>query len=122
MVVDDHPLLREGVAALIATEPDLQLVAMAADGREAIELFRRFQPDVALMDIQMPGIDGVQATRAICEETPGARIIVFSTYRGEAQARDAMAAGAKAYLLKSAIRTELVEAIEAVWRGEPYVP
>jgi DNA-binding NarL/FixJ family response regulator len=118
MVVDDHPLLREGVAALIATEPDLQLVAMAADGREAIEQFRATRPDVTLMDLQMPNMSGIDAVISIRNEWPGARIIVLTTYAGDALAMRALKAGAQAYVLKGMVRKELVETIRAVNDGQ----
>lgn len=118
MVVDDHPLLREGVAALIATEPDLQLVAMAADGREAIEQFRATQPDVTLMDLQMPNMSGIDAVISIRNEWPDARIIVLTTYAGDALAMRALKAGAQAYVLKGMVRKELLETIRAVSEGQ----
>jgi DNA-binding NarL/FixJ family response regulator len=117
MVVDDHPLLREGVAALIATEPDLQLVAMAADGREAIEQFRAKRPDVTLMDLQMPNMSGIDAVISIRNEWPDARIIVLTTYAGDALAMRALKAGAQAYVLKGMVRKELLETIRAVSEG-----
>src|SRR5215813_8590505 len=104
MVVDDHPLLREGVAALIATEPDLELVAVAADGREAIEQFRAMKPDVTLMDLQMPNMSGIDAIISIRNESPDARIIVLTTYAGDALAMRALKAGAQAYVLKGMVR------------------
>jgi DNA-binding NarL/FixJ family response regulator len=122
LIADDHPLMRSGIAAVLDDRARFEIVAEAGNGHEAVELFRRFQPDITLIDIQMPEMDGVEATKTICSEAPGARIIVFTTYRGDVQAREALAAGARAYLLKSAIRTELVEAIETVWRGERYLP
>jgi DNA-binding NarL/FixJ family response regulator len=118
MVVDDHPLLREGVAALIATEPDLQLVAMAADGREAIEQFRATRPDVTLMDLQMPNMSGIDAVISIRNEWPEARIIVLTTYAGDALAMRALKAGAQAYVLKGMVRKELLETIRAVSEGQ----
>ena len=118
MVVDDHPLLREGVAALIATEPDLQLVAVAADGREAIEQFRATRPDVTLMDLQMPNMSGIEAVISIRNEWPDARIIVLTTYAGDALAMRALKAGAQAYVLKGMVRKELLETIRAVNQGE----
>ena len=117
MVVDDHPLLREGVAALIATEPDLQLVAVAADGREAIEQFRATRPDVTLMDLQMPNMSGIDAMISIRNEWPDARIIVLTTYAGDALAMRALKAGAQAYVLKGMVRKELLETIRAVNEG-----
>jgi DNA-binding NarL/FixJ family response regulator len=121
MVVDDHPLLREGVAALIATEPDLQLVAMAADGREAIEQFRATRPDVTLMDLQMPNMSGIDAVISIRNEWPDARIIVLTTYAGDALALRALKAGAQAYVLKGMVRKELLETIRAVHQGQKRV-
>jgi len=118
MVVDDHPLLREGVAALIATEPDLQLVAMAADGREAIKQFRATRPDVTLMDLQMPNMSGIDAVISIRNEWPEARIIVLTTYAGDALAMRALKAGAQAYVLKGMVRKELLETIRAVSEGQ----
>src|SRR3954466_7986628 len=104
--VDDHPLLREGVAALLAGQPDMKLVAEASNGREAIEQFRIHRPDVTLMDLQMPQMNGVDAMIAICGEFPAARIIVLTTYAGDAQVLRALEAGARAYLLKSVLRKE----------------
>src|ERR1700752_4654820 len=99
--VDDHPLFREGVAALLANQPDFTLIAEASNGREAIDQFRRHRPDVTLMDLQMPEMNGVEAMIAICEEFPDARIIVLTTYAGDGQVMRALKAGARAYLLKS---------------------
>lgn len=115
--VDDHPLLREGVAALLAGQPDLKLVAEASNGREAIDQFRRHRPDVTLMDVQMPELNGVDAMIAICEEFPDARIIVLTTYVGDALVLRALKAGARAYLLKSLLRKELLETIRLVHAG-----
>ena len=116
--VDDHPLLREGVAALLASQADLKLVAEAANGREAIDQFRAHRPDVTLMDLQMPEMNGVDAMIAIREEFPSARIIVLTTYVGDAQVMRALGAGARAYLLKSALRKELLETIRLVHSGQ----
>ena len=116
--VDDHPLLREGVAALLAGQSDLTLVAEASNGREAIDQFRRHRPDVTLMDLQMPEMDGVDAMSAICEEFPSARIIVLTTYVGDALVLRALKAGARAYLLKSLLRKELIETIRLVHAGQ----
>src|SRR5450432_40654 len=120
--VDDHPLLREGVAALLASQPDMTLVAEASNGREAIEQFRKHRPDVTLMDLQMPEMNGVDAMIAICAEFPGARIIVLTTYTGDVQVMRALKAGARAYLLKSLLRKELLETIRAVHAGQKRIP
>ena len=116
--VDDHPLLREGVAALLASQPDMKLVAEASNGREAIEQFRKHRPDVTLMDLQMPEMNGVDAMIAICGEFPRARIIVLTTYAGDVQVLRALKAGARAYLLKSVLRKELLETIRLVHAGQ----
>jgi DNA-binding NarL/FixJ family response regulator len=121
LVADDHPLLREGVAALIATEPDLQLVATAADGLEAIERFRATRPDVTLMDLQMPNMSGIDAVISIRNEWPTARIIVLTTYAGDALALRALKAGAQAYVLKGMVRKDLLETIRAVHQGHKRV-
>jgi DNA-binding NarL/FixJ family response regulator len=121
LVADDHPLLREGVAALIASEPDLLLVAVAADGREAIEQFRATRPDVTLMDLQMPNMSGIDAVISIRNEWPDARIIVLTTYAGDALALRALKAGAQAYVLKGMVRKELLETIRAVHQGQKRV-
>ena len=117
LAVDDHPLLREGIAALIADEIDIALVGEAADGREAVEQFRRLLPDVTLMDLQMPNLNGVEATTAIRAEFPDARIVVLTTYTGDVQVPLALKAGASGYLLKNGIRTELLSTIRAVHAG-----
>jgi DNA-binding NarL/FixJ family response regulator len=121
LTVDDHPLLREGVASMINAEPDMQLVAEADSGAEAIKQFRSYRPDVTLMDLQMPGMNGVDAIKAICSEFKDARIIVLTTYTGDAQVLQALKAGASGYLLKSALRTELFNAIRAVHIGRRHV-
>jgi DNA-binding NarL/FixJ family response regulator len=116
--VDDHLLLREGVAALLANQSDLRLVAEACNGREAIDQFRRHRPDVTLMDLQMPEMNGIDAMVAICEEFPAARIIVLTTYVGDVLVLRALKAGARAYLLKSLLRKELLETIRLVHAGQ----
>ncbi len=118
LAVDDHPLLREGIAALIRNEPDMELVAEAANGREAIDQFRKVRPDVTLMDVQMPDMSGIDALIAIREEAPKAKIIVLTTYGGDALAMRAMKAGAQAYVLKGLVRKDLLETIRAVNRGQ----
>src|SRR6185436_17051873 len=117
LAVDDHPLLREGIAGLIADERDMILVAEAANGREAIQQFRAHHPDVTLMDLQMPEMNGIDALLAIRGEFPDARVIVLTTYTGDVQARRAMQAGARAYLLKNSLHTELLNTIRAVHAG-----
>jgi DNA-binding NarL/FixJ family response regulator len=117
LCVDDHPMLRQGLAALIAATPDMKLVAEAASGREAIQQFRTHRPDVTLMDLQMPEMGGLDAIIAIRNEFPDARIIVLTTYAGDAQALRAMQAGARGYLLKNVLHKELVDTIRAVHAG-----
>ena len=116
--VDDHPLLREGVATLIATQADMRLVAEASNGHEAVEAFRRHRPDVTLMDLQMPLMGGIDAMIVIRSECPGARIIVLTTYAGDALARRALQAGAHAYVLKSLVRKDLLNTIRTVHAGQ----
>jgi len=116
--VDDHPLLRSGIEALIATQPDMQMVAEAANGREAVQLYRELRPDVTLMDLQMPGMNGLDAIIAIRGQQPAARIIVLTTYSGDVLAQRALKAGAQAYVLKSLVRTEILDTIRLVCGGE----
>lgn len=117
MSVDDHPLLRGGIAALIANQPDLQLIAEATTGAEAIAQFRSAQPDVTLMDLQLPDMNGVDAIAAIRREFPTARFVVLTTFAGDVLAQRALLAGAQAYLLKGAVRKELLDVIRAVHSG-----
>jgi DNA-binding NarL/FixJ family response regulator len=116
--VDDHALLREGISALVGNQSDMELVAEACNGREAVELFRTHRPDVTLMDLQMPEMGGIDALSAIRGEFPEARIIVLTTYTGDIQVMRAMKAGARAYLLKGLLRKELIETIRAVHAGQ----
>jgi DNA-binding NarL/FixJ family response regulator len=122
LIVDDHPLLREGIAAVIDGEADMQVVSEANNGVEAIERFRQRQPDVTLMDLVMPEMDGVEATIAIRAEFPHARIVMLTTYSGDAKAIRALKAGACGYLLKGLIRTDLLDAIRSVHAGQRRVP
>jgi DNA-binding NarL/FixJ family response regulator len=117
LAVDDHPVLRQGIAGLIEDESDMTLVAEAANGREAIQQFRTHQPDVTLMDLQMPEMNGLDAMIAIRGEFPEARIIVLTTYTGDVQATRAIQAGARAYLLKNSLHKELLNTIRAVHAG-----
>ena len=116
--VDDHPLLREGIAVLIDTQSDMQLIGEAANGREALEQFRKHHPDITLMDLQMPEMSGIDAIGAIRGEFPDARIIVLTTYSGDFQVSRALKAGARGYLLKDMLRQELLETIRAVHAGQ----
>jgi DNA-binding NarL/FixJ family response regulator len=117
LTVDDHPLLRAGIAGLIADEPDMRLVAEAENGRHAVELFDRHRPDVTLMDLQMPEMDGLDAIETIRQRHPDARIVVLTTYPGDAQVLRAIKAGACGYLLKSTLRKELLSTIRSVHAG-----
>ena len=118
MAVDDHPLIRQGIAGLISVHPDLSLVAEATNGRDAVQQFRAHRPDITLMDLQMPGMSGLDAISAIRSEFRDARIIVLTTYAGDVQALRAMKAGAQAYLLKDTLHRELLELIRAVHAGK----
>jgi len=115
-------MLREGIAALVASQPDMELVGEASNGREAIEQFRTHHPDITLMDLQMPEMSGIDAMGAIRAEFPEARIIVLTTYAGDVQVMRALKAGARAYLLKGLLRKELLETIRAVHAGQKRVP
>jgi DNA-binding NarL/FixJ family response regulator len=122
LTVDDHPVLREGIAAVLSAETDMVLVAEASNGREAIEQFRAHRPDVTLMDLRMPVMNGTDAILTIRQDFPDARIIVLTTYSGDAQAVRALKAGASGYLLKSMVRKELVETIRSVHQGRKKIP
>jgi DNA-binding NarL/FixJ family response regulator len=118
LAVDDHAIVRDGIADLIETQSDMELVAEASDGREAVEQFRKHRPDVTLMDLQMPNMCGVDAINAIRGEFPEARIVVLTTYAGDVQVKRALQAGAQGYLLKGLLRKELLETIRAVYVGQ----
>jgi DNA-binding NarL/FixJ family response regulator len=117
-VVDDHPMLRHGIVGLVGAQSDMTLVAEASNGHEAIQYFRVHKPDITLMDLQMPEMGGLDATIAILAEFPNAHIIVLTTYSGDVQILRALKAGARAYLLKSALHKELLETIRAVHCGK----
>jgi DNA-binding NarL/FixJ family response regulator len=121
-MVDDHPLLREGIAAVIEGQADLVVVGEATNGREALEAFRSCKPDVVLMDLQMPVMGGIDAITAIRREFPEARIVVLTTYKGDTQALRAFKAGASGYLLKSMLRKELLDTIRSVHAGKKRIP
>jgi DNA-binding NarL/FixJ family response regulator len=122
LTVDDHPLLREGIAALIQAEKDMLVVGEASNGREAVEKFRSLRPDVTLMDLQMPIMNGMDAITSIRQEDSRAPIVVLTTYGGDVLARRALKAGASGYILKSMIRRDLLDAIRAVHAGGRYIP
>lgn len=117
LVVDDHPVLRQGLAALLANEHDMRLMGEASNGREALEQFRLLRPDVTLLDVQMPEMNGIEAIQAIRAEFPSARIIVLTTYAGDVLAQRALKAGAQGYVLKGLLRKELMDTIRAVHSG-----
>lgn len=122
LTVDDHPLLRKGIAALVNAEPDMKLIAEASNGQEAIEKFRQHRPDITLMDLQMPDLTGTESIVRIQSEFPNARIVVLTTYQGDAQVLRALRAGARAYILKAHVHRELLETIRAVHAGQKRIP
>jgi len=122
LLADDHPVLRQGIKALAADERDMQFVSEASNGREAIEQFRKHRPDIALMDLQMPDLNGLDAMTAILDEFPDARIIILTTYAGDVRVSRALKAGARGYLLKSLLRKELLDTIRAVHSGLRRIP
>lgn len=122
LAADDHPLLRKGIVALVNAEPDMKLVAEASNGKEAVDAFRAHRPDVTVMDLQMPMVDGLDAIHAIREEFPEARIIVLTTYSGDMRVLRALRAGARAYVLKGNVHEELLATIRAVNAGHKRIP
>lgn len=122
LIAEDHLIARVGVKTIINAQPDMKVVAEAANGLQAIELFRKHRPDVSLMDVRMPEMNGVEATHAIRADFPGAHIIALSTYGGDEDVRRALQAGARAYLTKDVLHDELIRAIHAVHAGEKYLP
>lgn len=122
IVADDHYVVRMGLVALVQTEPDLQVVGEAADGVQAVELYRKLKPDLVLMDLRMPGKDGVAATREIREQSPEARILMLTTYDGDENIHQALSAGAGGYLLKNSTRESLIPALRAVAGGQRWIP
>jgi DNA-binding NarL/FixJ family response regulator len=122
LTVDDHPLILEGIASVLQRQTDMELVGEASDGYQAIEAFGKLRPDVALIDLQMPGMNGIDTIIAILEKWPGARCVVLTTYAGDVQATRALKAGAKGYLLKSMLRKDLVDTIRTVHSGKSRIP
>ena len=122
MAVDDHPLIRSGLRAVIASEPDMEMVGEAANGEEAIELYREERPDVVLMDLRMPVMDGLTATLAILREFPDAKIVALTTYEGDEDIHRALSAGARGYLLKDMMRSQLLQVIRTVQKGQRAIP
>jgi two-component system NarL family response regulator len=122
LVVDDHPVVRQGLVAMLEEAPDILVVEQAENGRDALAIFRQQQPDVTLMDLRMPQMDGVAAITAICAEFPAARIIVLTTYDGDEDIYQGLRAGAKGYLLKDAEPQELLSAIRTVYKGQKHIP
>jgi DNA-binding NarL/FixJ family response regulator len=121
LVVDDHPMMREGLSLVLSLSANIEVVGQADDGADAVRMFRELQPDITLMDLQMPNLDGVSAIAAIRAQFPKAQIIVMTTYAGDVQALRALRAGAAGYLLKNGVRKELLEAIEVVLSGRRYL-
>jgi DNA-binding NarL/FixJ family response regulator len=122
LAVDDHPLVRKGIASILANETDMQLVGEAGNGREAVDLFREYEPDVTLMDLRMPDMDGVQATQAIRKEYPEARIIALTSYDGDQDIYRALEAGVRGYMLKEMVHTDVLRAIRTVHAGKRLMP
>jgi two-component system, NarL family, response regulator len=122
LVADDHPVVRTGLTAVLVQQADLELVAEAENGARAVALYREHRPDVCLMDLRMPVMDGVEAIRNITTEFPNARILALTTYEGDADIRRALEAGARGYLLKDMLLTEVIQAVRAVHRGERVIP
>jgi DNA-binding NarL/FixJ family response regulator len=122
LVADDHPIVRTGLAAVLTQQPDLELVAEAENGDRAVALYRQHRPDVCLMDLRMPVMNGIEAIGAITGEFPEARILALTTYEGDADIRRALEAGASGYLLKDMLLTEVLTAVRAVHRGERVIP
>ncbi|HLH38817.1 MAG TPA: response regulator transcription factor [Bryobacteraceae bacterium] len=122
LCVDDHPLVRKGIASILANEADMELIGEAGNGREAVELFRQSHPDVTLMDLRMPEMDGVQATRAIRSEFPEAKIIALTSYDGDQDIYRALEAGVRGYMLKEMVHTDVIRAIRTVHSGKRLMP
>ena len=122
LIADDHPLMREGIAAVIGSQPDMEVAGEAGDGEEAVAEYRRLRPDVTLVDLQMPKLNGMETIHAIRAEFPTACLAILTTFRGDARAMQAIKAGAQGYLLKSALRKELSDAVRQLAAGHRYIP
>jgi len=122
LCVDDHPLVRKGIAAILANETDMKLVAEAGSGTEAVNAFRQFHPDITLMDLRMPGMDGIEATKQIRQVDPEAKIIALTSYDGDQEIYRALEAGVRGYILKESVHTEIVRAIRVVQSGKRLMP
>lgn len=122
LAVDDHPLVRKGIASILSNEGDMQLVGEAGNGREAVEMFRQFHPDIVLMDLRMPEMDGIQATQAIRKDYPEARIIALTSYDGDQDIYRALEAGVRGYMLKEMVHTDVLRAIRTVHSGKRLMP
>jgi two-component system NarL family response regulator len=122
LIVDDHPLFRDGVAALLGKQDDIAVVGEASNGLEAVSLAQELKPDVILMDLQMPGLNGTDATRQILSILPGSRVLMLTTYKGDVRANEALSAGAAGYALKDTVRKDLVNIIRDIYEGRKVVP
>lgn len=122
LIIDDHPIVREGLAAIVSLRPEMTVVAQGANGRQAVELYRQYKPDVALLDLRMPLLDGLGAIAAIRSEDPRAKLILLTTYDGDEDIYRALRAGAKAYLLKDSPREDLLRCIREVYEGRTCIP
>jgi DNA-binding NarL/FixJ family response regulator len=122
LCVDDHPLVRKGIAAILANEPDMKVVAEAGSGREAVDAFKAHHPDIVLMDLRMPVMDGIEATKQIRKEDPEAKIIALTSYDGDQEIYRALEAGVRGYILKETVHTEIVRAIRVVLSGKRLMP
>jgi DNA-binding NarL/FixJ family response regulator len=118
LTVDDHPLFREGIAAIVNGQPDMQLIGEAADGNQALQQFEEYQPDVTLMDLRLPGMSGIEATIAILAKSPNARVLILTTFEGDVEVQRALQAGARGYMLKSSSPKDLVDCIRQVHAGK----
>ena len=121
IVIDNHPMVREGLALILENQPDMKVAAQGSDGEEAVELFRRFKPDVAIIDLSMPKMNGADATAKIISKSPLARILILTTYDGYHDIQRSMQAGAKGYVLKDSPRSDVLDAIRRVHRGQSYL-